>query len=148
VTEAAACAWCERAFTPRASGGHAQRFCRSACRRAFDAAGRRWVADAISGGMLTVELLRGTASGTRALLPGVISPVPVSERRKPASAPEAPAERLDEDADLLLYALLAVQSEGWHALAAAMSDELFDRLKRWHAPRLAKNRPKFRRGAK
>ena len=96
MTEAAACAWCERAFTPRASGGHAQRFCRSACRRAFDAAGRRWVADAISGGMLTVELLRGTASGTRALLPGVISPVPVSERRKPASAPAAPAERPDD----------------------------------------------------
>ena len=49
--------------------------------------------------------------------------------------------------DKLLSALLAVQSEGWHALAAAMSDELFDRLKRWHAPRLAKNRPQVQTGA-
>jgi len=38
------CLWCGRAFTPRATGGKAQRFCRPACRRAFDAAGRRWVA--------------------------------------------------------------------------------------------------------
>jgi hypothetical protein len=52
----------------------------------------------------------------------------------------APAARPDEAAKLLL-ALLAVESEGWHALAAAMSQELFDGLKRWHAPRLAKNRP-------
>ena len=44
-------------------------------------------------------------------------------------------------ADELLCALLAVPSEGWHALAAAMSQELFDRLKRWHAPCLGKNRP-------
>ena len=41
----------------------------------------------------------------------------------------------------LLGELLAVPSEGWHALAAAMSQELFDGLKRWHAACLAKNRP-------
>jgi hypothetical protein len=39
------------------------------------------------------------------------------------------AERHGEADDLL-----AVKSEGWQALADAMSDELFDRLKRWHAP--------------
>ena len=48
----------------------------------------------------------------------------------------APAREAD-----LLSALLAVQSEGSQALADAMSQGLFDRLKRWHAPRLAKSRP-------
>jgi hypothetical protein len=51
----------------------------------------------------------------------------------------ASAARLDEAAELL-GALLAVQSEGWHSLAAAMSQELFDRLKRWRTVRLAKDR--------
>lgn len=55
----------------------------------------------------------------------------------------APAEAAE-----LLHALLAVpSSEGWPALAAAMSDELFERLKRWHAARLAKHRPHVRSGA-
>ena len=54
--------------------------------------------------------------------------------------PVAPAESLREAAELL-GELLAVPSEGWHALAAAMSQELFDGLKRWHAACLAKNRP-------
>jgi hypothetical protein len=39
---------CTRAFAPRTTGGHAQQFCRSDCRRAYDAAGRRWVARAIA----------------------------------------------------------------------------------------------------
>jgi hypothetical protein len=51
----------------------------------------------------------------------------------------APAARLDEAAEFL-GALLAVPSEGWHPLAAAMSQELFHRLKRWRAIRLAKDR--------
>ena len=50
-------------------------------------------------------------------------------------------------AEDLLHALLVVQSEGWHALTAAMSQELFDRLKCWHAARLANNRPQFRNRA-
>jgi hypothetical protein len=55
-------------------------------------------------------------------------------------------ERIGEDAELL-SALLAVQSEAWHALAAAMSEELFERVKRWRATRLAKNRPQVGSGA-
>jgi hypothetical protein len=43
----------------------------------------------------------------------------------------------------LLDALLAVQSEGWQALAAAV---LFAHLKRWHALRLAKKRQQLRSG--
>jgi len=51
-------AWCRCRFTPRSTGGKRQVFCRPCCRRAFDAAGRRWVADAIAAGMLTVDALR------------------------------------------------------------------------------------------
>jgi hypothetical protein len=39
--------WCGNAFLPRATGGKRQVFCRPACRRAFDAAGRRRVAAAL-----------------------------------------------------------------------------------------------------
>ena len=60
-------------------------------------------------------------------------------------APVAPAEPPGE-ADDLLDELLAVQSEGWHPLAAAMSQELFDGLKHWQATRLVNNRPRFRSG--
>jgi hypothetical protein len=51
----------------------------------------------------------------------------------------APAERPGEAAELL-GALLAVPSERRRALVVAMSKELFDRLKRWRAGRLAKDR--------
>ena len=36
------CLWCGRAFTPRATGGKGQLFCRLAGRRALDATGRQW----------------------------------------------------------------------------------------------------------
>jgi len=75
----AACAWCGGTFTPRATGGHAQRFCRPACRRAIDAAARRWAAKALAAGILTVDALRNGAATTRALLPGGNSPAPVDE---------------------------------------------------------------------
>ena len=79
MTEAAACTWCNSSYAPRATGGHVQRFCRPVCRRAFDAAGRRWVAEAIAAGMLTVDALRNGAATTRALLPGGNSLAPVDE---------------------------------------------------------------------
>jgi hypothetical protein len=129
--------WCGTTFIPRRDGGKQQVFCRPACRRAFDGVGRRWVAEAIAGGTLTLDALRNSPPAKRALLPGAILPVPLSEPQKPA--PIAPAQRPGV-ADELLSALLAVPSaEGWHALAAAMSQGLFDRLKRWHAARLTEN---------
>jgi hypothetical protein len=79
----AACAWCERAFTPRTTGGHAQRFCGAPCRRAFDAAGRRFIAEAIADGSLTVESLRNGQTGTRALLPAADSLPQISAAEKP-----------------------------------------------------------------
>lgn len=39
--DAVRCSWCKRQFRPR-SGGHAQRYCRSSCRRAFHGTARAW----------------------------------------------------------------------------------------------------------
>jgi hypothetical protein len=125
------CMWCGNRFRPRGDGGKPQVFCRPACRRAFDAAGRRWVAEAVAGGTLTLDSLRNGAAATRALLPEAVSPA--SYETAPQLAPIAPAARPGE-----AMRLLAVQSEGWHALAAAVSQELFDRLKCWHATRSVK----------
>jgi len=61
------CLWCGKGFTPRATGGKPQAFCRPACRRAFDASGRRWVSVAIATGVLTVDGLRNDPAATRAL---------------------------------------------------------------------------------
>jgi hypothetical protein len=112
------CAWCGRAFLPGATGAKRQTFCRLACRRAFDAAGRRWVAEAIASGVLTVEALRSGPGATRALAgvtdlhaaaDPIAAPVPAvsyapgsveysreQERRKIACAPaeEAPLDEL------------------------------------------------------
>jgi hypothetical protein len=68
------CLWCGKGFTPRHDGGKRQVFCRPVCRRAFDAAGRRWVAEAIATGTLSLDALRDGPAATRALLPGAISP--------------------------------------------------------------------------
>jgi hypothetical protein len=86
---AAKCLWCNRVFTPRATGGKGQRFCRPACRRAFDAAGRRWVAEAIAAGMLTVGALRSGAAATRALAGAGGTPheAPLCRYRSPLSTP-------------------------------------------------------------
>ena len=61
------CAWCDRPFRARQSGGRAQRFCRPFCRRAFHAAVRSWALDAISDGTLTLAEIRNKGPATRAL---------------------------------------------------------------------------------
>jgi len=61
------CRWCGRAFTPRKNGGKPQYFCRSSCRRALDAAGRRWIAAALADGRVTIEALHSRLTETRAL---------------------------------------------------------------------------------
>ena len=126
-----ACMWCGKGFAPRVSGGKPQMFCHEVCRRAFDAAGRRWVAEAIAAGTLTLDALRNGAVTTRALLPEAVSPAPVSEPQKPLAAP---AERPDEAAELLddfLTALLDLPGDAWPDIAAALPDEVFDRIGRW-----------------
>jgi hypothetical protein len=94
------CFWCGNAFTPRRDGGKRQVYCRPVCRRGFDAAGRRWVVDAIAGGKLTVAALRNVPAVTRALLPTTKSPAPDIEPPKPA--PVASAEHAKEAVELLL----------------------------------------------
>ncbi len=51
----ATCLWCETDFEPRAKQ---QRFCQSACRRAFDTACRKVGAAEIEAGRLQVSALR------------------------------------------------------------------------------------------
>ena len=123
------CLWCSRTFTPRRDGGKAQRFCRETCRRSFDAAGRRWIAGAIATGMLTVDTLRNGPAATRALLPGDILPLPNIPAEKPT--PVAPAEPRDEAAKLLddfLIAVFDLPRDAWPDRAAALPDELYDRI--------------------
>jgi hypothetical protein len=73
------CLWCGNEFTPRLDGGKRQVFCRPACRRGFDAAGRQWVAEAIATGVLTVQELNNGPRAMRALVPVDTGPAPVGE---------------------------------------------------------------------
>jgi hypothetical protein len=93
-----ACLWCDNSFEQRTDGGKAQRFYRPACRRAFETASRRFVAEAIVRGMLTVDALRNASVGTPALLPATMSPAPVPEGPKPAEATPAAPEGLADTA--------------------------------------------------
>lgn len=52
------CAWCGQAFSPRSSGGKAQKFCKTRCRRAFHSVARIWAEREIAEGRLSVEELR------------------------------------------------------------------------------------------
>ncbi len=82
VAAGTSCLWCGRAFAPRRNGGHPQRFCRPACRRAYDAAGRRWVAEAMAAGVLTTDDLRKGTAATRALTRDAAIPLPAPEQGK------------------------------------------------------------------
>jgi len=78
-----------KGFVRRRDGGKRQLFCHSVCRRDFDAAGRRWVAEAIATGVLTVDALKNGAVATRALAPASISPAPKIEAPPQHPAPAA-----------------------------------------------------------
>src|SRR6266849_6509772 len=60
------CLWCGRAFTPRRTGGSAQRFCSTEHRKAFWTAARRWTMRAIETGLLSVDCLKGTHTSVHA----------------------------------------------------------------------------------
>jgi hypothetical protein len=77
------CFWCGRLFAPRHDGGRLQRYCSPACRRALDAAARRFVASAIADGRLTVADLRyGKARVATRALPAI--------NARTGAAPSAP----------------------------------------------------------
>jgi hypothetical protein len=68
------CAWCERPFTPRRTGGKPQRFCRGACRRAFERELRAWARDQITAGDVTqAQLQRARSVGAPTLGSGAPS---------------------------------------------------------------------------
>src|ERR1051326_5074659 len=60
------CLWCGRAFTARATGGSAQRFCSTEHRKAFWTAARRWTMRAIETGLLSVECVKAAQSSVHA----------------------------------------------------------------------------------
>jgi hypothetical protein len=87
---------------------------------AFWSALRRWGERAVAAGMLTVADLRNGAAEACTLLSSCISPVAISPAQTPTGIPLAlhPGEP-----EALPGELLAVPSEGWRALAVAMSEE-------------------------
>jgi hypothetical protein len=96
------------------------------------------VAREISTGTLTVDALRNGAATTRALPPECNAPAPIPEPQKPAAL--ASAEGLEEAAELLddfLIALLDLLGDTWPEIAAALPDEVFDRIDRWMEVRLS-----------
>jgi hypothetical protein len=105
------------------------------------------VAEAIAIGTLTLDQIRNGVVTTRALLPGAISSAPIHPAHKPA--PVAPAGRAGEAEELLddfLLALLELPGWSdsaaavlWSDVAVALPDELFDRLDRYIAKRLAES---------
>jgi hypothetical protein len=123
----ARCDWCDRPFRVRTTGGHAQRFCGIGCRRSYDAAGRRFIAEAIADGTLTPAALKSGYIATRALLLAGISPAPIDAARPPVAA--APPESAVELAvELLQDLIVAAPDSEWFA---ALPVELLDRLVAW-----------------
>ena len=101
MTEASdRCLWCGSRFKRRNDGGKAQRFCRPACRRALDAAGRRWIAGALASGALSSGDVRNGSLTTRALLPSAEAQAPnLGGHSAGQSAPVAPPEPPGEAAE-------------------------------------------------
>jgi hypothetical protein len=60
------CLWCGRGFTPRVTGGSAQRFCSVGHRQAFWIAARRWTMRAIETGLLSVDCLKAPQGSVHA----------------------------------------------------------------------------------
>jgi hypothetical protein len=60
--------WCSRPFTPRRNGGKPQRFCRDACRRAYERELRAWARNQIAaGGVTPARLQRARSLGAPSL---------------------------------------------------------------------------------
>jgi hypothetical protein len=60
------CVWCARPFTPRRTGGSAQRFCSAGHRQAFWIAARRWTMRAVEVGLLSVDCLKAAQTSVHA----------------------------------------------------------------------------------
>ena len=62
----ARCLWCDRTFTPRMTGGSAQKFCCTGHRQQFWIAARRWTMRAIDAGLLSVDCLKASHASVHA----------------------------------------------------------------------------------
>src|SRR5215472_16650355 len=62
----ARCLWCDRTFTPRTTGGSAQKFCCTEHRQEFWIAARRWTMRAIEVGLLSVDCLKASHTSVHA----------------------------------------------------------------------------------
>ena len=60
------CLWCNRHFTPRATGGSVQKFCCTGHRQQFWIAARRWTMRAIEAGLLSVDCLKASHTSVHA----------------------------------------------------------------------------------
>jgi hypothetical protein len=60
------CLWCDRTFTPRATGGSTQKFCCTEHRQRFWIAARRWTMRAIEVGLLSVDCLKASHTSVHA----------------------------------------------------------------------------------
>ena len=66
------CPWCGARFKPRQTGGRAQQFCSTRCRRQMDAGLRAWAQDQLAAGRVTnVDLQRARCLGPRTSVPPV-----------------------------------------------------------------------------
>ena len=131
------CLWCGRPFRVR-RGGSPQRFCSAAHRMAFWSALRRWAERAVAAGMLTVADINNGAAVACTLPPGGILPAAISLAQKaapvpPAASPDGANKLLDD----FLIALLDLPGDTWPDLAAALPNELFDRIDRYLEARLS-----------
>jgi hypothetical protein len=62
----ARCLWCNRDFTPRVTGGSAQKFCCTGHRQEFWIAARRWTMRAIDASLLSVDCLKAAHASVHA----------------------------------------------------------------------------------
>jgi hypothetical protein len=69
----ARCLWCSRTFTPRTTGGSAQRFCCTGHRQQFWIAARRWTMRAIEAGLLSVDCLKASHTSVHAVPGGILT---------------------------------------------------------------------------
>ena len=60
------CLWCGRTFTPRVTGGSAQKFRCTGHRQQFWIAARRWTMRAIEAGLLSVDCLKASHASVHA----------------------------------------------------------------------------------
>src|SRR5690348_18461802 len=67
------CLWCDRTFTPRTTGGSAQRFCCTGHRQQFWIAARRWTMRAIEAGLLSVDCLKACHTSVHAVPGGILT---------------------------------------------------------------------------